>query len=248
MDEIEKTFGNALTFRAADISTVALTALAVWAREDVPSSANQQYPFRPIRSRVESIYDGIDSSKEGKRVASEAVAWLLSHGLLAEDASVTVGPGSLFPTRLGHEIAKTFGPGSAAAAVRVIELMPTAISARIIPELSRGDYDVAIATAFKAIEVRMRERAGLSTHDFGSRLARKFFQRVASTALQQSQRHGDLSDEEHLFVGALGLYRDRAVHEAPHIDSLPYALEVIVIAGHLLRIVEAADIFASSSS
>jgi hypothetical protein len=40
----------------------------------------------------------------------------------------------------------------------------------------------------------------------------------------------------------LGLYRDRAVHEAPHVDSIECALEVIIATGHLLCIVEAAEL------
>jgi hypothetical protein len=112
----------------------------------------------------------------------------------------------------------------------------------VLPNLVSGEFDMAIAAAFKAVEVRMRDRAGLSTSLYGTRLAKAFFARVTATSLQRAERKGQLADEEHLFEGLMGLYLDRAVHEMPHVDSMEYALEIIISAAHLLRIVEAAEL------
>ncbi|HEY1728286.1 MAG TPA: TIGR02391 family protein [Candidatus Baltobacteraceae bacterium] len=168
----------------------------------------------------------------------------MSHDLIVEHMMPGGNPrGPLIPTRLGIEVAAAAPAANAAVyALRVIDLIPVSVRARVLPNLVSGEFDMAIAAAFKAVEVRMRERAGLSTSLYGSRLAKAFFARVEATSLQRSERKGQLADEEHLFEGLMGLYRDRAVHEIPHVDSMEYALEIIISAAHLLRIVDAAEL------
>jgi hypothetical protein len=192
---------------------------------------------------IDDIVNGILNSVETKRAAAEAVTWLETHGLLSALYD-TVNTQFIFVTRLGHLVLSSgeSQAGGVALALRAVELVPEVLRTKIMQPLQSGDFDLAITAACKAVEVRMRERASLSTSDFGSRLARKFFAKVTKTALQHPERRGDLSDEEHLFVGLFGLYRDRAVHDIPHVDDPVMALEIITIAGHLLRIVEASEL------
>jgi hypothetical protein len=200
--------------------------------------------FVPLTNLVSDVVNGVTEGPQARAAAGDAIAWLSSHDLIAELylRGSSSGP-TIVPTALGYQVAAASdGVGGAAHAIRALDLVPPALRVRVAPALVAGTYEDAITTAFRAVEVRMRERAGLSTNDFGSRLSRKFFQKVEATRLQRADRRGDLSDEERLFEGLLGLYRDRAVHEAPHVDSIEYALEVVIAAGHLLRIVEAAEL------
>ncbi len=208
---------------------------------------------RPLRRRevIDGTINGVGEGVPIRIAAGEAVSWLYSHDLLADlyHRSSSDLP-TVVITKLGYAVLES-GPdavGAATHALRVTELIPESIRVKVIAPLIAGDYDVAIANAFKAVEVRMRQRANLSTGDFGSRLTKQFFKRVIATQLQRADRRGSLADEEHLFEGLFGLYRDRAVHEAPHIDSMQYALEVVIAASHLLRIVDAAELQIVSDS
>jgi hypothetical protein len=243
MFEIMTAFPNATALRTASPAELGLVALRGHASfEDTMSPRGPLPPF-PRRQLIDSIVNGVDGSPEGRAVAAEAVAWLCNHDLLAERYD-TANVGSLFVTRLGRAVLAADPPtaGGIAFALRAIDLIPASLRSKIMPPLLAGDFDFAVVAACKAVETRMRERAQLPTSDYGSRLARKFFAKVASTAMQSAARAGDLADEEHLFEGIFGLYRDRAVHDLPHIETAEYALEVIVATGHLLRIVEAADV------
>lgn len=251
MHEVMTAFPNVTALRAASPAELGLVALRGFARmSGVPGGfAHATSSYRPSRKDlIAEILNGLASMQQDAQVAAEAVAWLVIHGLLAETYD-TLNTGWLFITRLGREVVKTNGatPGGVAIALRVMDLLPPEIRTKITPSLLAGDFDLAVIAACKAVEIRMRERTGLSSHDSGRRLAKKFFERVSSTSLQRTDRPGVLKDEEHLFEGIFGLYRDRAAHEAPHIDSAEYALEVVVAAAHLLRIVDAAELVEASA-
>lgn len=246
MREVTERFPNAGAFRSAAPSEVGLAVLEALVRDcGPPETWGETGPknFNPVNNLVTGIVSGVDETARGRAVAGVALAWLFSHDLIAElnnpGANIR---GTIIPTPLGYQVAGAVGaPGAVAHVIRVVDLIRANLRARVLPPLLAGDYDMAITAACKEVEVRMRERAALSSADYGSRLARKFFEKVTSTALQRADRKGGLADEEHLFEGVFGLYRDRAVHEAPHVDSMEYALEVIIATSHLLRIVEAAE-------
>jgi hypothetical protein len=245
MHEVMKRFPTAAELVAAtpaDLAAAVLQGiLGIVGRRE--TWGNNSPPFLPIANLASSIVNGILDVPQTRAAGAEAITWLFSHDLIAE-VYPRGGQGTIVPTRLGYEVAaaaSASGMSAPVLALRALELVPATLRMQISSPLVAGSYDVAIITAFKTVEVRMRERAGLSSSDFGSRLARKFFERVTSTALQRKDRKG-LVDEVHLFEGLFGMYRDRAVHEAPHVDSLEYALEIIVGAAHLLRIVESATL------
>jgi hypothetical protein len=243
MFEVMASFPNVAALRSASPAQLGMVALRGFVNAfDSMESRTQSH--RVTRNQlVNDIVNGVGSPQitEDIRPAAEAVAWLITHDLVAERLESN-GTGWLFPTRLGREILETTSArsGGAALALRAVDLLPPEIRTKVVSPLFSGDFDLAVTAACKAVEVRMRERAGLPTSDFGRRLAKKFFALTTSTALQRPDQHGIVKDEVHLFEGIFGLYRDRAVHEAPHIASAEYALEVIIAAAHLLRIVDSA--------
>jgi hypothetical protein len=112
----------------------------------------------------------------------------------------------------------------------------------------RHDYDIAIAYAFKVVEVRMRDKAGLDSNHMGEGLAKKFFERFNSEAPRKGAKGQHLPSVVNFFSGALDRYRNAAVHERPTITDPDEAMEVLLIANHCLRIVERSQEAGSSQS
>ncbi len=202
----------------------------------------RQVIHRTPRGLSEAIAELYGGTTEQKDIAMEAIAWTMSAALLITRPDTLNSP-FIVLSRRGSAL-KSHDDVRAFRAIRATayDLLPVEVREKAWGAVVKGDYDIAVAHAFKVVEVAMRQKADLPSSDFGNRLAKKFFARVEDTALQREDRKGDLSDEEHLFLGAFGLYRDRAVHELPHIDSADYALEVMLLAAHLLRIVQAATL------
>jgi uncharacterized protein (TIGR02391 family) len=123
-----------------------------------------------------------------------------------------------------------------AARLSGYEILDSGITNKVWSIYLRGDYDIAIAYAFKVVEMRMREKAGLTNNDMGERLAKKFFERFSSEAPRKSEKA--LPSVVQLFIGALDRYRNSAVHERPSITEPEEAMEVMLLANHCLRIVE----------
>jgi len=102
----------------------------------------------------------------------------------------------------------------------------------------RGDHEIAVAYAFKVVDVRMREKAELSQSDYGKRLVKKFFAQFGS---EISPDEKGIAHVVHLIVGAFDRYRNEASYQDVTMGR-DEALEVLLLANHCLRSVERAQI------
>ncbi len=251
MGIIRERFPSADAVLQADSSDLGIAILreivSLNGSRDAWTRPDRQPQWRPITALTDLVASESVEIPAVRAAAGDAIAWLTAHGLIAEYHSRGGGSnprGPMVATRLGEQVAAASanGAGGIALAMRAVDLIPVASRSRIVPPLVAGDFDLAIAGAFKAVEVRMRERANLSSHVSGQVLITNFFKAISGTRRQRKDRKGDLADEEHLFRGLFGMYRNRAVHEAPHVDDPQDALEIIISALHLLRIVESAEL------
>jgi uncharacterized protein (TIGR02391 family) len=171
--------------------------------------------------------------------ALEAYAWLQTHGLLAPSPN-SPRENDVISRRGREVIANNSFEKVLRAEVSLYNALHTSIVEKVWPIYLKGDYDIAIAYAFKVVEVRMRERAALDKGYFGERLAKKFFQEFEPPEGRVSNALA-LSSSASLFIGAFGRYRNEATHEPARIDDVTEAMEVLLLANHCLRIVNAAQ-------
>jgi uncharacterized protein (TIGR02391 family) len=145
--------------------------------------------------------------------------------------------GWVFVTRRGR---KLFAEGNLTSYTTASRLWPDlddALKLNLIPLFIRGDFDTAVFQAFKEVEVRVRDAGGFSADDYGTDLMRKAFNSQNGPLTDTSLPPGERDAISHLFAGAIGSYKNPSSHRDVNVNDPNEAVELILLANHLLRIV-----------
>lgn len=105
---------------------------------------------------------------------------------------------------------------------------------------AQGSYGTAVLEAFKQVEIVVREAGYYAENDRGTDLMRKAFNVNNGNLTDQSQLPAVKQAMSDLFAGAIGLYKNPNSHH--EVEFAPEeAAEIIIIASHLLRIVDSCN-------
>jgi uncharacterized protein (TIGR02391 family) len=104
----------------------------------------------------------------------------------------------------------------------------------------RGKYDTAVFEAMKAVEVTVRDAAQMPDSLLGVKLMRAAFAPSpnAGPLTDASVDGGEQVARMELFAGAIGSYKNPQSHRHVDLDDPDEAAEIIMLANHLLRIVD----------
>ena len=106
------------------------------------------------------------------------------------------------------------------------------------PAFSRGEYETAVFQAFKTLEVRVREVGKFPDSLLGTQLMRKAFDADAGLLTDMSEEKAEREALAHLFAGAIGRFKNPSSHRHVAITSAVEASEMVLMASHLLRVVD----------
>jgi uncharacterized protein (TIGR02391 family) len=113
------------------------------------------------------------------------------------------------------------------------------IAEKVWRALMRNDLDEAVFAAFKAVEETVRGAGGFVASDIGVPLMRKAFDKTTGALTDMSHPEAERDALAHLFAGAIGSYKNPHSHRTVNLTDPREAQEQVMLASHLLRIIEA---------
>jgi uncharacterized protein (TIGR02391 family) len=182
-----------------------------------------------------------DRRREADRAIGEAWSWLVRNGLLIPDTGMNAAGGWMIVTPRGEQIATD---QDALRRFQQAQTFPKSlihplIANKVWKALVRGELEDAVFAAFKAVEIAVRDAAEFGPGDIGVKLMRKAFDPESGPLTDKEQPEAEREALAHLFVGAIGSYKNPHSHRTVTITEVRDAQEMVILASHLLGIVDA---------
>jgi uncharacterized protein (TIGR02391 family) len=182
-----------------------------------------------------------DNSSENQILlaVSEAWNWLEVQGLLIPTPGTNGANGWRVLSRKAETLTTSASVKNFAKSRHLRrEILNSRIADKAWSAFIRGEYDVAVFQAMKAVEVAVREASGLGPDDLGVGLIRKAFNVDNGRLTDMNAEKGERQARSDLFAGAIGCYKNSHSHRDVNLDNPDEAQELVMLANHLLRIVD----------
>lgn len=182
----------------------------------------------------------IARAEEVKVAISEAWLYLVAQGMIIPSPDGNGVNGFSILSRR----ARAFENEAAFARHQTSRLLPKEIlheriADRVWSAFVRAEYDGAVFQAMKAVEVYVREVGGYGHDLIGTRLMQEAFKPDGGTLTDAGAEAGERVARMQLFCGAIGSYKNPNSHRDVNMDDPTEALEIIMLANHLMKIVDA---------
>jgi len=172
---------------------------------------------------------------------SDAWAWLEAHGLIGPGIQSNTTTWQRVTTQ-GRELASDASAlRKLWAAERLAGKLDPGLENKVRSIFNLGDYETACFAAMKAVEVEVRQAAGLDTAAIGVDLMRLAFRPDGGPLTDMEAHPGERRALMELFAGAIGSFKNPASHRTVHFDDPVEAAEVIQTADLLLRLLRRAQ-------
>ena len=168
----------------------------------------------------------------------EAWAWLEGQGLIFPDVG-TEHSGSRRLSRRARKFESEADFANYAAARHLPrEAIHRSIAGPVWAAFMRGDFDVAVFLALKAVEVSVREAGGYKSTDIGTDLMRKAFAVGKGPLTDKSRPDAEQQATSDMFAGAIGSFKNPQSHRNVSLENPAEAAEIVMFASYVLRVVD----------
>jgi uncharacterized protein (TIGR02391 family) len=176
------------------------------------------------------------------RLVGESWELLRRDGMFHPAPGMNGQNGFMILSRAGEKALQEAGGYQKILALRTFpkSLLHPRIADKTYAALQRGDYATAVREALTDVEIYVRDAAGLTLDDFGVDLMRTAFNeakgKLRDPKLPKAEREGFA----HLYAGAIGAFKNPHSHRSVTMDDLKEAQRQVLLASHLLYLVDAA--------
>lgn len=177
--------------------------------------------------------------RDAELALAEAWNWLSVQGLLIPEPGTNGNNGWMLLSRRARAILANNSFKTYARSLSFPKaLLHPSIADEVWLDVVRGDLETAVFKSFRAVEVAVREAGHFTDTDIGTALMRKAFDKTTGPLSDMQQPEAEREALAHLFAGAIGSYKNPHSHRTVSINDATEAQEMVILASHLLRIVD----------